>query len=310
MLHVTNGDVAAERLRAASLPGEVLPWRDVLHEGPLPSGLDAGALRHVRVQFIATAGWAPAEAVLADMKARDAKLEAEREEIVLWFEPDLYDQLHLLQVVAQAPAAVPISFILTEASLGATTPERLQWLFPHRPTAGAAFHRLLALAWSAVRAPTPVAIEKARPRLNALPTVQHALGRLLEELPDTRTGLARTERQILDALSSGARTGVAVFEAQQQDETYPFLGDTIFHFILKRLGAGSSPLLETDAGAAVPQDDAWRHTLFQLTPAGRRVRAGEQDWLALAPPERWVGGVLVDGAWRWNSRAGRVSAVG
>lgn len=30
ILHITNGDSAAQLIRRSSLPGEVLPWRDVL----------------------------------------------------------------------------------------------------------------------------------------------------------------------------------------------------------------------------------------------------------------------------------------
>jgi hypothetical protein len=35
-LHVTNGDSAAEGLRATGLARRILPWRDALHEGPVP----------------------------------------------------------------------------------------------------------------------------------------------------------------------------------------------------------------------------------------------------------------------------------
>ena len=100
VLHVTNGDSAAERIRAAGEAGEILSWRDVLHEGPVPAGLDASALREVRARFLADSEWASFDAVLADLEARDATLASANErEIVLWFEHDLYDQLQLLQVL-------------------------------------------------------------------------------------------------------------------------------------------------------------------------------------------------------------------
>lgn len=38
LLHVTNGDSAGNTLRQTSLGGAVLPWQDVLHEGPVPAG--------------------------------------------------------------------------------------------------------------------------------------------------------------------------------------------------------------------------------------------------------------------------------
>ena len=84
MLHVTNGDSAAERIRAAGEAGEILSWRDVLHEGPVPAGLDASALREVRARFLVDSEWASFDAVLADLEARDATLASANErEIVL-----------------------------------------------------------------------------------------------------------------------------------------------------------------------------------------------------------------------------------
>ena len=101
MLHITNGDAAAGRMAEAGIPGDIVPWRDVLHEGPVPAGLGLDELRPVRARFLADCGWAPYEQALADLGTRDVALASFREhdETVLWFEPDLYDQLQLLQVL-------------------------------------------------------------------------------------------------------------------------------------------------------------------------------------------------------------------
>ena len=48
---------------------------------------------------------------------------------------------------------------------------------------------------------------------------------------------------------------------------------------------------------------AWHTGRLTLTEAGRRLLSGELDFLACAPPERWVGGVTITGgqpAWRWD----------
>ena len=37
-LIITNGDSAADLLRLAGREGVILPWRDVLHEGPIVAG--------------------------------------------------------------------------------------------------------------------------------------------------------------------------------------------------------------------------------------------------------------------------------
>ena len=51
-LHVTNGDSAAGTLRETTLVERVLPWRDALHEGPVPA-LPDNELRRVRAAFLA-----------------------------------------------------------------------------------------------------------------------------------------------------------------------------------------------------------------------------------------------------------------
>ena len=36
-------DAAVERLRAGGMTGDILPWRDVLHDGPVPEDVELGA---------------------------------------------------------------------------------------------------------------------------------------------------------------------------------------------------------------------------------------------------------------------------
>ncbi|MGH2813977.1 MAG: hypothetical protein ACRDLC_02365, partial [Actinomycetota bacterium] len=43
-VHVTNGDIAVDLLRRAGLARAALSWADVLHEGPVPAGLDDAGL--------------------------------------------------------------------------------------------------------------------------------------------------------------------------------------------------------------------------------------------------------------------------
>src|SRR5947207_1964754 len=102
MLHITNGDSAALPIDQSGIGGEVLTWQDVLHEGPALIGLSAADLREVRAGFVAACGWSACAQALAGFARRDATLEralAGNDEVVLWFEHDLYDQLQLIQVL-------------------------------------------------------------------------------------------------------------------------------------------------------------------------------------------------------------------
>jgi hypothetical protein len=100
-LHVTNGDITVDLLRRAGLAEHALAWADVLHEGPVPAGLDEAGLRRVRAEFLAGTDGVDAVAVRRRFEARDRALAANRAgEYVLWFEADLYDQLQIAQILA------------------------------------------------------------------------------------------------------------------------------------------------------------------------------------------------------------------
>jgi hypothetical protein len=52
MLHITNGESVA--LPQTGLPGEVIYWNDVLHDGPVPRGLELQELSRVRDEAISS----------------------------------------------------------------------------------------------------------------------------------------------------------------------------------------------------------------------------------------------------------------
>jgi hypothetical protein len=106
-LHVTNGESAGHTLQQTGLGGAVLPWQDVLHEGPVPAGSRQALLR-TRAAFLSACGWGSSQAILSSLERRDGRLLQalrDRQQVVLWFEHDLYDQLQLLDILALASAA-------------------------------------------------------------------------------------------------------------------------------------------------------------------------------------------------------------
>src|SRR5207249_3583533 len=171
VLHVTNGDSAAATLRAADQTRHVLPWRDVLHEGPVPDVPDA-ELRRLRAAFLNDGDTAARRRVLRSLEQRDQTLAANREgEYVLWFEADLYDQLQLIQILARlAELQVPperITLICIGehlgiahfGGLGQLGPTQLQGLLASAATTLSATALDFATrAWAALRAPDPAGL--------------------------------------------------------------------------------------------------------------------------------------------------------
>lgn len=332
MLHVTNGDSAAQSLRQAGLPGTVIAWRDVLHEGPVPEGLAPDELRAVRARYIAEMGWGAYDDVLADMAARDQTLEdaVAQDEVVLWFEHDLYDQLQLIQILDRVAerdaAATRLSLVCIGdypveprfIGLGQLSPQQLAGLFPDRQAVSPDELALGRAAWAAFRGPDPTAIERLLATgATALPYLAGALTRHLEQFPATGDGLSRTERLALAAVAGGTRNPLGVFAATQDREERPFLGDATFWAHLRGLTAEPHPLLAVAGGGTFTLPGAtasgadFAAQELALTESGGAVLAGEADWVALHGIDRWLGGVHLQGseaAWRWDGAGQRLVA--
>ena len=297
MLHVTNGDSTVEIMERARLGGDIVSWRDVLHEGPVPP-LPPDELRRLRAEYLAAIGTAGAADVEADLRARDERLAAalaDGEPVALWFEHDLYDQLQLVQILAglpDRPEHVELICIGTFpgrpgfAGLGELEPDELASLWPVRTAITPEHVHIARAAWDVVRGQDPRALARAAATPDErLPYLAPALRRLLEELPGTRDGLGRTERQLLEAVAGGARTREQAFLASMAAEEAPFMGDTI---AFDRL-AGLEPLVTSGT--------------LELTEAGRDVLDGRADRVALLGFDRWIGGLHVRAEgplWRWD----------
>jgi hypothetical protein len=321
-LHVTNGDIVVDLLARAGLADAALAWVDVLHEGPVPAGLDDAGLRRVRAEFLAAADGVDAPAVLARLEARDWALAANRDgDYLLWFEADLYDQLQIAQILAAlgalgvAPGRVTLVCIgeypgiAHFGGLGQLEPEQLGGLLGVATRLTPDALDLGAAAWAALRADHPGGLGAiAASRSPELRFLGEAFDRLSREYPSTRDGLSLTERRLLAATAGGdpAAAGAA-FTRVGEREGRPFLGDLFFFRTAARLAGGPVPLLELDP----PGDEVAAATRLRLTAAGRRVLAGQADHVDLNGVDRWIGGVHLDGAaarWRWDE--GTESIVG
>ncbi|HYW12194.1 MAG TPA: DUF1835 domain-containing protein [Longimicrobium sp.] len=312
MLHVTNGESAVQRIRAAGMEGDVLPWQDVLHDGPVPAGLPLEALSRVRAEFIATRGWGEAEAVRRDFAARDRRLAAcaADDEVVLWFEHDLYDQLQLVQLLdwfAEHPHP-RLTLVNPAEYLGMMDAERMRSLVAARAAVTGAQLALGRAAWDALREPDPRRMEAvAQGDASALPHLGAALRRLLEEYPSVDDGLSRSGRQALRAFAGGPCVLRDAYpDAHHAVEEPIWLGDMGFAAIVDTLASGPAPLLEVEGDPGAPMDRRAR-----ITDAGRRVLDGAADALAINGIDRWIGGVHLIGhavPWRWNPHAGRIVA--
>lgn len=330
-LHVANGTSTTRSIEAAGIPGRCSIWADPLYEGPVPGGLSDDDLLEVRMRFLSgpgdltssarTAGNPVADPIndLREWRTAIAQHDA-YDELILWFEHDLFDQLNLMQLLPwihdRLPAAKPASLICIGSfpgrpdfkGLGELTPDELAPLLETRRPITDAQYALARQAWQAFRESTPTALDYLRREdTSALPYLAAAVTRLLQEYPWTTDGLSRTERRLLGLASDGGIALWKVFPMMADGEQAYYPTDSTIIEMSEALSRLSPALLTLDASEA-RTGHALRASIG-LTDSGRAVLAGTLDRVTACGIDRWFGGVHLQGrsgVWRWDHANERV----
>jgi hypothetical protein len=316
-LHVANGTSTTKTISAAAIPGMRSIWADVLYEGPVPGGLSDGELLDVRAGYLAGPDVDPVN----DLRRWRQAIEAYEsyDELVLWFEHDLFDQLNLIQLLSwirpRVPAGKIVSLICIGSfpghprfkGLGELSAVELSSLFGTRRPVNDAQYALAERAWKAFREPGPEALETLpRSDTSALPYLAAALERFLQEYPSTGDGLSRSERKLVQLAESGPIRVESAFPRMHEGEDAYYITDGSLAELVSTLSRTSPPLV-TFTGDSTAGDRVLRGSI-SLTEAGREVLAGRRDRVACGL-DRWLGGVhLQNGGviWRWDASHRRV----
>jgi hypothetical protein len=302
---ITNGDHAANALAAHFPDAEILIWRDVLVEGPVPRGIGDERLADIRARHIEEAFGM--HDVRADFTRRDQAFSRinPSDRVELWFETDLHDQLQLMLVLARFHALPEIPALwLTLAAL-----PLLQHIDEMAARLAHVTRAQLAEGvelWSAFRSPDPGPMIEASGAEGALPEARTALYRLLEEYPATHDGLGRIERNALLAIRDGAIAPMLAFRHYQQTEALPFLGDLGFFHRLDTLAFAAHPLIKGIPEGGIAQASRTTQTLeyanaqIGLTENAHRILEGQADFVRLNGIDRWIGGAHLNDLDVWR----------
>ncbi|HEX8029780.1 MAG TPA: hypothetical protein VF491_15010 [Vicinamibacterales bacterium] len=320
-LHVANGHATTELLERSAVPGRLMVWADSLYDGPVPGDVSDDELLRVRARYHA-ATWGDADDIAAGFEASYAAVADEDafDELVLWFEHDLFDQLNLIQLLTHLRSVrvprKPVSLISINAypghtgfkGLGELQPVDLAQLFEKRAEVADEQLALAQRAWQAYRSVDPRAIEALLDTdTSALPFLAPALRRHLEEFPSAENGLSRSEQRLMEQAVGAPADLHHLFPRMHDGETAYYITDTSLWDRANELATASPPLATVTV--IEPRPLALPKGTIALTAAGRDVLAGRADRVRLCGIDRWFGGVRVEGtgpAWRWSSRDGRL----
>jgi hypothetical protein len=323
-LHVANGSSVTHTLAEARVPGLLSIWADPLHDGPVPGGLSDEALLDVRREFLAGPPGGPSDDPVNDLRRWRQIIEQHDgyDELVLWYEHDLFCQLNLIQVLSwlhhRTPSSKVVSLICIGSypgrddfkGLGELEPTELASLLDTRQPVTESQYTLAERAWKAFREATPEALDDfRRTDTSALPYLAPALVRFLQEYPWTTDGLSRTERRLLRLAEGGSIQLGKAFPRMHEGERAHYVTDTSLAELAESLSRTSPPLLTQSADPS----HEWFRTMVTITPAGRAVLRGDQDRVSLCGVEdRWLGGVQLRNdatLWRWDDERQRITSA-
>jgi hypothetical protein len=244
------------------------------------------------------------------------------DELVLWYEHDLFDQLNLLQLLTWLKLRLPASTIVSLIEIGSfpghpafkglgeLAPHELVSLIGTRVPVSHEQYALAADAWTAFRRNTPETLDALRQtRTSAMPFLRAALTRFFEEYPWTTDGLSRSERRLLQIASTGPVDLMAVFAQMHQGETAYYITDSSLLSLIEEFSRSTPPLMSITPDSL---EERMLKGTVAITEHGRALLEGKSDRVATFGIDRWLGGVhLVAGGveWRWIDTDQRVIQV-
>lgn len=302
MIHLVNGLSTLGTLEKTSVPGDKFSIDDILMEGTIVDGLHSESSWEIRADYLDRYFSIPKTKYLSGNAERNRVLQQAltHDEIVLWFEFDLFCQANLLYFLdwfaERDLSRTRLTLICPETFLGKLDADELASLFPNRVIVTAEQNRSAQAAWHAYGSDDPREIDRfLQSDTSALPLLAPALRTHLQRFPSVRNGLGILAQKTLEILAREPLPFKKLFpRVTATPEIFRHgMGDLQLQSYLKVWTSGATPLIHDNSGT------------LEITEAGRAVLEGRADAIQLNGIDIWYGGVHLtpENQWRWNEAA-------
>ena len=316
MIHLVNGQSTLGTLEKSSVPGEKFSIDDILMEGPVVDGLHSESSWETRADYLERCFSIPKTEYLSGNAARNRVLQQAltHDEIVLWFEFDLFCQANLLYFLdwfaSQDLARTRLTLICPETfpghdrfrGLGELHDDELASLFPDLAEVTPQQKQTAQNAWQAYGSDDPREIDRfLQSDTSALPLLAPALRAHLQRFPSVVNGLGMLGQKTLEILADAPLSFQKLFpRVTATPEIFRHgMGDMQLLSYLKVWTSGAAPLI---------QNNVTNGTL-EISTAGSSVLEGRADAVQLNGIDAWYGGVHLTptNLWRWDGH--RISPI-
>jgi len=321
MLHIFNGETTQASFKQSKLPGETMSWKEAFIFGPNPAAVSFDEWIQKRAEHLSEVYGSNLDECKKDLIAQTNQLKkaAHHDEVILWFEFDLFCQLHLIYLLSffaqQQILPEKLSLVCVNEypgvkpfyGLGQLYPEQLASLFERRTSVTPDMLKLGHEAWQAFTSADPTDIEKFLTKdTAALPFIKRALTAHLSRFPSTKNGLGYLQNTILDLIASGVDEFAPLLPLFKELNPVFGLGDLQLWHLIWQLNNTVNPLIEIfnlKTKEHPARSRSFEHAYFRLTAMGKAILVGNRDMLNVNHIDYWLGGVHLNHdnlIWRWD----------
>jgi hypothetical protein len=300
MIHFHNGDVTAALARRSGVPGRHMPFRESLATGPVRRDLPQMEWVETRARFLSEAHDDNLLRVRNELLEQEKNIDAARqeEEVVLWFEHDLFCLAHLLYLTKRFANCRYFTLVWTPNPIGLCTVDEMLAHYRSRAPMTPTMLRAADAAWTAYTSEDPAALNRfLRQDIPDFPFLVDGLRLHASRFPSVRNGLGEDERRMMELIDAGAADFGTLFSRFNPDPPRYGFGDGEVLRHLRRLAWCAVPMITM---VEIPNEEP--KASLSVTPAGRNVLAGSVDFIDLNVPDFWLGGAHVtrEKVWRWD----------
>ena len=303
-LHITNGDFFTQRLKSLKFKGEIITWREMLCEGKTETSVGSEAFWKTRFEFLhknynISKSWF-VEKTLKEY--RSLCNHKQQDEIILWFEYDLFCQINMLAVISWLKTHrrhVQISLVCSGYEddsnslygLNELNDDQIQSHFKSRVALSQNDIEYADYVWQLYCSDNPIRLENLSDfDLYQFDYLEDALKAHLRRFPAIKNGLNEIENRVLQvAAEGGSSSKKELMGTLLQNQGWYGFGDTQYQRILKNL----RPLFHS-------------FNPVRLTKKGKEILENKDNYYAtLRDTEAYLGGALKYN-YLYNSEAGRI----
>ncbi|WP_428742748.1 DUF1835 domain-containing protein [Tenacibaculum sp.] len=273
LLHITNGDSTTHRLQKLNVAGDIITWREMLCEGKTSVDIGSESFWKMRFDFLKDS-YKVTKKKFIDYTLKEYRNlcnHKQEDEIVLWFEYDLFCQINMVAVISwlkryrkghkvSLVSSGKISGSDKMFGLGELTTEQLQQHYENRIELTDDDIEYADYIWQLYCSDSPLPLENAHKFNPKSPFVylEKALRSHLLRFPSLENGLNHIENNILTAINDNEFTNQdqLVGYLLKHQENYGFGDSQYFNKLesLKKLFSPFDPIKLNKTGKKVLQN--------------------------------------------------------